>query len=94
MITFYVFYLKSIFYDVQITGVIALRSNRGPFVNICKIHTCILFVFGSVDFGKGENLKKEKPAHNNVYDGHAQQKLVTPHILTVVPNFRVNDYQK
>ena len=37
MITFYVFYLKSIFYDVQITVVKAIRSNRGPFVNICKI---------------------------------------------------------
>ena len=24
--------------------------------------------------------KKRKTEHNNVYDGHAQQKLVTPHI--------------
>ena len=25
-------------------------------------------------------VEEGKPAHNNVYDGHAQQKLVTPHI--------------
>ena len=25
-------------------------------------------------------LSQKKPAHNNVYNGHAQQKLVTPHI--------------
>jgi hypothetical protein len=27
-----------------------------------------------------KNVKKEKRTANIVYDGHAQQKLVTPHI--------------
>jgi len=26
-------------------------------------------------------IKNKKPTHNMVYDGHAQQKLVTPHML-------------